>query len=181
VNFSNILNNIISKKLKTDISIIEQNRVYLNSLKKKKNFIKFFFKSKYFYDIFCDKNKETDLVVYIITINILKTNVFIHISDVKGNLKLSLNSGSVKLSGKQKRKKFKIIIRLINLLFRKSKHFKDYPVSIHLNNSNFMKSFIIKKLKNFFFIKMIKIFNQTPYNGCRKKKLKRKKRVRGFI
>lgn len=181
MNFSNILNNIISKKFKTDISIIEQKKLYLNSLKKKKNFIKVFFKSKYFYDNLCNKNIETNLVVYIITINILKTNVFIHVSDVKGNLKLSLNSGSVKLSGKQKRKKFKVMIRLINLLFRKSGYFKNYPVSIHLHNSNSIKSFIIKKLKSFFFIKIIKIFNQTPYNGCRKKKLKRKKRLKGFI
>jgi hypothetical protein len=38
----------------------------------------------------------------------------------------------------------------------------------------FHKSFIIEKLKDRFFIKLIKIFNFHPYNGCRRKKEKRK-------
>ena len=54
------------------------------------------------------------------------------------------------------------------------------PVALHLNNVNFYQNLIVNKLKQTFYIKVIKSFNQAPYNGCRKKKVRRKKYTKKF-
>ena len=124
---------------------------------------------------------EDCLIMYTLSISFLKANTNIHVSDIKGNTVLFYNAGSVGLVGKQKIKRSKCVLRLISLLVKKASFLSNYPISVHLNNVNANKKFIISKLKTHFLIKIIKIFNQTPHNGCRKKKIRRKKFVkRGF-
>ena len=113
--------------------------------------------------------------MYIINISFLKANTTIHISDIKGNLKLFYSAGSVNLTGKQKRKRRISVSKLISLLLKKATFLTTEPVALHLNNINFHKNFIISRLKRVLYIRIIKSFNQAPYNGCRKKKLRRKK------
>nr|YP_010377369.1 ribosomal protein S11 [Nitzschia dissipata]QYB23056.1 ribosomal protein S11 [Nitzschia dissipata] len=124
--------------------------------------------------------EENFLIVYTITITFLKANTNINVSDIKGNVKLSFTSGSVNLIGKQKRNRIKSVSRLISLLAKKGTFLKNCPVSIHLYNVSSHKFLILNKLKNNFFIRLVKSFNQSPYNGCRKKKVRRKKYVKKF-
>lgn len=123
----------------------------------------------------------TDLtIVYIIDVSFSKANTMIHISDTKGNLKLFYSAGTVGLVGKQKRNRRIAIIKLISLLMKKATFVGKKPVALHLNNVNFYQNLIVNKLKQTIFIKVIKSFNQVPYNGCRKKKVRRKKYVKKF-
>ena len=115
------------------------------------------------------------LVVYIITISFSRSNTTLHVSDIKGNVKLFYTAGSVNLSGKQKKRRVLAILRLFKLLYRNASFLYGKPISLHLNNVNRHKFLIIRKLKQKFFIKLIKEFNQSPYNGCRKPKIRRKK------
>ena len=176
---SNILSKVIKIKLKTDISKLKKEKSYANSLSnnfflldKKKN-SKFKISDKIF-------NSEDFLVSYIITFHFLRANTTICVSDIKGNVKLFYSSGSVDLSGKQKKNRTKSVSRLISLLFKKATFISNYPVAVHLHNVVSHKSLIISKLKTKLFIKVIKSFNQAPYNGCRKNKIRRKKYIKNF-
>jgi ribosomal protein S11 len=118
--------------------------------------------------------------MYIINISFLKANTHIHVSDIQGNLKLFYSAGSVDLAGKQKKKRRIAVSKLISLLLKKATFLGQKPVALHLNNVNFYKNLIVRKLKRNLYIRIIKIFNQTPYNGCRKRKLRRKKYTKKF-
>ena len=133
---------------------------------------------------FISNNKKTNLqdfiITYIISISFLKANTTIQISDIKGNLKLFYSAGSVQLSGKQKRKRRIAVSKLISLVLKKATFLGQKPIALHLNNVNFYKNLIVRKLKRNLYIKVMKMLNQTPYNGCRKKKLRRKKYTKRF-
>lgn len=120
------------------------------------------------------------LVVYIITISFLKANTTIHVSDTEGNVKLFYNSGSVNLTGKQKRRRITAVFRLLKLVFKNAFFLYKNPIALHLNNVTRHKHLIVKKLKQYFFIKVIREFNQVSYNGCRKPKVRRKKFKKKF-
>ena len=127
-----------------------------------------------------NKNDQDLMVMYIIGISFLKANTTIHVSDIKGNIKLFYSAGSVGLAGKQKKKRSIAVSKLISLLLKKATFLNNKPVVLHLNNVNFYNSLIINKLKKHCYIRIIKSFNQVPYNGCRKKKLRRKKYTKKF-
>jgi len=95
-------------------------------------------------------------------------------------LRLFYSAGSVELSGKQKRKRRIAVSKLISLVLKKATFLGQKPIALHLNNVNFYKNLIVRKLKRNLYLKIIKILNQTPYNGCRKKKLRRKKYTKRF-
>jgi ribosomal protein S11 len=182
---SNTLYNI-AFKLKTDTLKIKEEKLYSETLLKKSLLLE---KTKNYKKLSLNRTtgglqkrfeKEDFMIVYVITVVFLKANTHIHLSNIKGNVKLSYNSGSVNLLGKQKKNRVKAISRLISLLIKKTSFLKNCPVSVHLYNVNSHKTLILNKLKNNFFIRLVKIFNQTPYNGCRKKKMRRKKYVKKF-
>lgn len=185
MNLSNTLFNTISKKLKLKVSLLNEERFYIKTLKTQINSLKKIKENSY-------KNLSTpalqpeidtnqDLVImYVINISFLKANTMIHVSDIKGNIKLFYSAGSVGLSGKQKRKRRIAVSKLISLLLKKATFLNKKPIALHLNNVNFYKNFIVAKLKRTLYIRVIKSFNQTPYNGCRKKKLRRKKYTKKF-
>ena len=188
MNLSNALFNNLTNKLQLDTHLFDEEKTYvknlqdqIDSLKElkeqdyKKLSVTEFTKSKQ------ETNIEQDfMVMYIINVSFSKANTTIHISDTGGNIKLFYSAGSVGLTGKQKRKRRIAIVKLISLVIKKANFLGNKPVAVHLNNVNFYQNLIINKLKQTFFIKIIKSFNQTPYNGCRKPKVRRKKYTKKF-
>lgn len=130
----------------------------------------------------CTKLDESFSVSNIITISFLKANTIIHLSDSKGKILCFFTAGNVNLSGKQKTKRGLAVLKLMALMSKKFYYLiLKAPVALHLNNVVSHKSLIVKKLKEKFFIKVIKSFNLIPYNGCRKKKLRRKKKIKNIF
>ena len=185
---SSTLFNNLTNKLKLEASLLKEEKTYVKSLLNQATYLKKL-KENNSKDLGVKKSpsinsKHTNLqdfvVAYIISISFLKANTTIHVSDTKGNLKLFYSAGSVELSGKQKRKRRIAVSKLISLILKKATFLGQKPIALHLNNVNFYKTLIVRKLKRSLYIKVIKILNQTPYNGCRKKKLRRKKYTKRF-
>jgi len=188
MNLSSTLFNNLTNRLQLDTHLFEEEKTYVKNLQdqidslkklKEQNYkelsVAEFAKSKQ------EASIEQDLIVmYIINVSFSKANTTIHVSDIKGNVKLFYSAGSVGLTGKQKRKRRIAIVKLISLVMKKARFLSNKPVAVHLNNVNFYQNLIINKLKQTFFIKIIKSFNQTPYNGCRKPKMRRKKYTKKF-
>lgn len=185
MNLSNTLFTTVSNKLKLKISLLNEERSYIKTLKTQVNSLKKV-KENNFKNLSL-KNYQTEsednqnlIVMYVINISFLKANTTIHASDIKGNLKIFYSAGSVGLAGKQKKKRRVAVSKLIALLVKRATFLHKKPVALHLNNVNFYKNLIVSKLKRVLYIRAIKSFNQTPYNGCRKKKLRRKKYTKKF-
>jgi len=185
MNLSNSLFTIISNRLKLKVSLLNEERLYVQKLKTQINSLKKVKENSY-HDLSLEKSQveqtinQNLVVMYILNISFLKANTTIHISDIKGNMKLFYSAGSVGLTGKQKKKRRIAISKLISFLLKKSNFLNKKPIALHLNNVSFYKNLIISKLKRSLYIRVIKSFNQTPYNGCRKKKLRRKKYTKKF-
>jgi len=185
---SNTLFHNLTNKLELEASLLEKEKSYVKNLLNQATYLKKLrnndSKNPSMKEFIINNNKETNLqdfvIAYIVNISFLKANTMIHISDTKGNLKLFYSAGSVDLSGKQKRKRRIAISKLISLILKKATFLNQKPIALHLNNVNFYKNLIVRKLQRNLYIKVIKILNQTPYNGCRKRKLRRKKYTQKF-
>nr|YP_009485530.1 ribosomal protein S11 [Nitzschia alba]AVR57594.1 ribosomal protein S11 [Nitzschia alba] len=185
MNLSNTLFATISNKLKVQVSLLNEERFHVKNLKTQIDSLKKLKENNYknlsLEKLQTESNTNQNLVImYIINISFLKANTTIHVSDIKGNMKLFYSAGSVGLTGKQKRKRRIAVSKLISLLLKKATFLSKKPIALHLNNVNFYKNLIVSKLKRTLYIRVIKSFNQTPYNGCRKKKLRRKKYTKKF-
>ena len=188
MSLSNTLFNNLANKLRLETSLLQEEKFYLKSLlnqvtylkKLKANDYKNLGITKFITHNDKEINPQDFMIMYIIGISFLRANTTIHISDIQGNLKFFYSAGSVELSGKQKRKRRIAISKLISLLLKKATFLGQKPIALHLNNVNFYKNLIVRKLKRNLYIKIIKIFNRTPYNGCRKRKLRRKKYTKKF-
>ncbi len=185
---SNTLFNNLTNKLKLETSLLQEEKSYVKNLlnqatylkKLKENRPKNLNVKKFIVHNNKKENLQDFVVAYIISISFLKANTTIHVSDTQGNLRLFYSAGSVELSGKQKRKRRIAVSKLISLVLKKATFLGQKPIALHLNNVNFYKNLIVRKLKRNLYLKIIKILNQTPYNGCRKKKLRRKKYTKRF-
>lgn len=185
MNLSNTLFTTISNKLKLKTSLLNEERLYVKNLKIQIDSLKKIKENDYKNISFernqlKSENSQNLVVMYVINISFLKANTTIHISDIKGNMKLFYSAGSVGLAGKQKRKRRVAVSKLISLLLKRATFLNKKPLALHLNNVNFYKNLIVSKLKRTLYIRVIKSFNQAPYNGCRKKKLRRKKYTKKF-
>lgn len=187
MSLSNTLFNNLANKLKLETSLLKKEKFYVKNLLNQVTYLKKLKTSSYKslgVKKFGINNKKLNpqdfMIMYVINISFLKANTTIHVSDVQGNIKLFYSGGSVDLSGKQKKKRRIAISKLISLLLKKATFLGRRPIALHLNNVNFYKNLIVRKLKRNLYIKIIKIFNQTPYNGCRKRKLRRKKYTKKF-
>jgi small subunit ribosomal protein S11 len=187
MNLSNTLFNTVATKLKLKVSLLNEERFYIKNLENQIDYLKKVKENNY-KNLSVEKlttTKEDDhaqnlMVMYIISISFLKANTTIHVSDIKGNIKLFYSAGSVGLTGKQKKKRRIAVSKLISLLLKKATFLNQKPIALHLSNVNFYKNLIVGKLKRTLYIRIIKSFNQAPYNGCRKKKLRRKKYTKKF-
>jgi ribosomal protein S11 len=188
MNLSNTLFNSLTNKLKLDTYLLEKERFYVKNLLSQIDYLKKLKEKNYktlsvnkFTEVKHKESISQDLMVmYIINISFLKANTTIHVSDIKGNIKLFYSAGFVGLTGKQKRKRRIAVVKLISLLIKKANFLGKKPIALHLNNVNFYQNLILNKLKQTFYVKVIKSFNQAPYNGCRKRKVRRKKYTKKF-
>ena len=132
---------------------------------------------RYFYSKKKNYNFK-NLVSIILGVSIYKNNIVIFVSDIKGRLLYFNTSGLLKLE--TKKKTIDIIFKLLVKLIKEKKFFKpDTSIALHLKNSNqkISKS-IIKFISNNLAhknIQIIQIKNNKPHNGCRPKKVRRKK------
>jgi ribosomal protein S11 len=188
MNLSNTLFSNLANRLKLETSLLKEEKFYVKNLLNQVTYLKKL-KANDFKNLGTKKfgisnNREINLqdfmIMYVINVSFLKANTAIHVSDVQGNLKLFYSAGSVDLTGKQKKKRRIAVSKLISLLLKKASFLSRKPIALHLNNVNFYKKLIVRKLKRNLYIKIIKIFNQTSYNGCRKRKLRRKKYTKKF-
>ena len=127
------------------------------------------------------KPSNTIFVTYIIEIAFSKKNTLFHISDCSGNIKFFYSAGSFQQKGKGKIARSIILRKFYRFLISKLKSIRKVPIAIHLKNVDSNMFWFLKKLKKKFFIVLVKHFNQHPYNGCRKKKIRRKKFKSGFL
>lgn len=183
MNLSNTLFSTISKKLKFNESSLQKEKIYIKNLFVKTKNLKATQHDSKLIDknTFNQKqNNANNIVTYTINISFLKANTFIHLSNIKGETLLFFSAGQVNLSGKQKKNRRVAITKLIALFSKKATFIGSNPIAVHLKNVKSHKFTIINKLKNFYWIKIIKSFNQIPFNGCRKNKIRRKKFTKKF-
>ena len=181
MNLSNTLFNITTKKLKLQNSSLQEEKFYIKNLFYKTDDLKNNSTNKNVkLNINQFKKDDVTLVFFILNISFLKTNTYIHLSNTKGETLLFFSAGQVNLTGKQKKNRRFAINKLLSLLNRKAVFIEKKPIAVHLKNVKSYKFSIINKLKKFYWIKIIKSFNQTPHNGCRKSKIRRKKFTKKF-
>lgn len=131
----------------------------------------FFLLTDYFF-----RYKKDFLVSYVIHFCFSFSNTTLHISDATGNLKFSYSAGLFDLQGKQKIVRKLVLTHFFKVLSTaKSDFLKKNPIALHFRNVTVSNKFlIVKKLSEKFFIKNIKTFDLDSYNGCRKRKKRRK-------
>jgi ribosomal protein S11 len=166
-------------KFLIDVKLKKQ---YINKLQSKVSVLRNITKNKGYKDlssILFPNNEftsyEDSLVLYIVDVTFSRTNTLLHIMDFSGKLKFFSSAGLVKYTGKSKKARFSVFRDLYRFLFTKLKGLGSKPIALHLRNVGSHKFWIIEKLKKKLYIKIIKSFNSYPFNGCRKKKVKRKK------
>lgn len=119
--------------------------------------------------------KRKNVIRYILNISFARSNTLLHITDFSGALKFSCSAGNLSFTGKNKRAKTPVLKAFIRILNQKLKILRKKPVALHLKNVGSKKFWITEALKKKLFIKVIRCFNVHPYNGCRKRKIRRKK------
>jgi ribosomal protein S11 len=124
---------------------------------------------------------DKTFVMYIIDISFSKKNTLLHISDCSGNVKFFYSAGSFEQKGKGKVSRATVLRKFYRVLLSKFRFLKRVPVAVHFKNSDSNMLWFLKKLKKKFFITVVKNFNLSPYNGCRKKKIRRKKFKSGSL
>lgn len=118
---------------------------------------------------------DDHVVMYIIDITFSRSNTFLHVMDSTGKLKFFASAGHFQYRGKNKKIRTNVLKDIYRVLLTKLKFLKGKPIALHLKNTGFNSFLIVKKLKTKFFIKTVKSFNSFPFNGCRNKKVVRKK------
>lgn len=161
---NNFFQNIFSKK--QYINQLKNKILYLNNIKK----------NSYALSNLNEKGVKQDHIVrYIIDITFSKTNTLLHVMDFSGNLKFFCSAGDLNYKGKNKIARGLILKHFYKILVLKLQFLSNQPLALHLKNIKFDKFWIFKKFKKTFFIKTIKVFKNYSYNGCRNKKIRRKK------
>ena len=120
-------------------------------------------------------SSSTTYVMYIIEISFSKKNTLFHVSDFSGNIKFFYSAGSFQQKGKGKIARSIILRKFYRILVSKLKFIKKVPIAVHFKNADSNMFWFLKKLKKKFFITFVKYSYHYSYNGCRKKKIRRKK------
>lgn len=176
-----MLNNINNSYLNKFLRDIKLKKQYFKNLKTKMELVSNIKEKNYtsLYPVLVFNKKyllnDNNLITYIIDITFSRSNTYVHVMDFSGKLKFFYSSGSFNYSGKSKRSRYTVFRNIYRILLTKLKFLQGKPIAIHLKNVGFNKFWIIKKLKKRFFVRCVKSFNIYPHNGCRKKKIRRKK------
>lgn len=116
------------------------------------------------------------IIRYIIDITFSRSNTLLQVMDSNGALTFFCSAGNLSYKGKTKTFRFQVLKSIYRILITKLSYLKRKPVALHLKNVNSSeKSRILRKLKKKLIIKHVKLFNLFPFNGCRAKKIVRKK------
>ena len=115
----------------------------------------------------------------IIHIKFSNSNTLVSVLTTSGKTLMSLSSGALGLKGKQKSNRQMAVKKIaLALNYIKPDTSKLEPfTALHLVNVGTYRNFISKELSKNFLIISVKSFDLPPYNGCRKKKMRRKKLV----
>lgn len=106
-------------------------------------------------------------------INLSLTNTFVNLNTIKGHPKFFYSAGMFSFQKKQKIKQPKAVITILKALLSKFKICKAKPAALHFNNLFYnQQSYILKRLKQKIFIKLVMSYNYSSHNGCRLKKKK---------
>jgi ribosomal protein S11 len=147
---------------------LKQQKAFSENFKNTKTLIK----TNFFYNL-----NKLDLIRYIIGVKFLKKNTVAYITDIHGKLKHCISGGYIKLNKKQKTRVPLILIKLTKSILLKLPSLRKIPVAIHLTNTTKpIQLFFESVFKIQFFVAQLVLFKTFPHNGCRPKKLKRKKR-----
>lgn len=167
-----MIKNTINSLLKT-ISLKKQ---YINKLKSKTIDLTKIKQQKKITHLFQNTKLDKNYFVkYIIDITFLKNNTLIHVMDFSGHLRFFMTAGQLQYKKKEKRVRQLIIKNFVKIILLKLHFLKNQPIVVNLKNSGSSKFWLLKLLKKKFFVKVVRIFRVYPHNGCRKKKIKRKK------
>lgn len=119
-------------------------------------------------------------VSFILLVSFSQTNTRVTLLSSNGSLVFSQSSGGAGLEGKQKTNRKLSLKKLFFSLqdsLKKSIGYKT-PIALHLKNVGGELKYITKIAEKLFFIRSIKSYDNVPFNGCRKKKIRRKKHAR---
>lgn len=172
---------LIDSNLNQFINKISFKKQYLNKLNNKINLLQTLKNQNYKNlnsNLFFINNKfikYDNLIMYIIHISFHRTNTLLHVTDFSGKLAFFCSAGDLSYKGKSKKARIQVLKSMIRLILKNLTFLRNKPIALHLTNVRFMKYNILKKLKTFFFIKIVNNFDLYPYNGCRKRKARRKK------
>ena len=92
-----------------------------------------------------------------------------------GKVLFFCSAGSMGYTGRSKKSKYLVLKEFYKILLTKKMIFNKTISTLHLKNAGSIKFRVIKTLKRLFFIKSVRVYNCFPYNGCKKRKVKRKK------
>lgn len=112
---------------------------------------------------------NSNLISYIIKITLLKSNIFINITNIKGTALMTCSSGLIDFKGSQKTKRL-AYNRISKFTKFKIRKLKNKIFAIHFKGKKYKRKKLLKTFKKFFKIKNIKYFNLLAHNGCRLKK-----------
>lgn len=114
-------------------------------------------------------------VAAVLRITFTQSNTWLAFSDSLGHVLFSRPSGVVGLKGKSKLNRH-LAVKKLMLNLNKQEALTEYgSVALHMRNVGTRGASILKTVKAFAAVTSVKTYDAVPFNGCRKKKLKRKK------
>ena len=178
-----MLNNLNkSFDLNKFLSQLKTNKQYSNQLKKQSIFLTKIKEKDYkFLPLNLNKNNQLNisLAMYNLNIKFSRSNTLFSITDCSGNTKFFYSAGLFNFKGRQKISRALVLKSFYKILILKLKFLRNKPLCITFKNVGFNSFWFLKKLRQKFFIVSVKSFSSYPYNGCRRKKIRRKKRRNG--
>ena len=160
-------------------SKIKAHKKLLNSLERKITKLKQIKGNKALKSLYLESasSKEQNLISYIVNFTITNRDTILYVTDIKGNLKFYSSASLLRMAGKQKTKQPAALLKVLRSFMLNIKLFKSRPVALHFFNTK--KQFaviLVRILEKMLFIKLIKLYSfLLPHNGCRPKKIRRKK------
>ena len=128
--------------------------------------------------LFKTYNFSVRRISYLLDFFFSKKNTTLYIIDCSGNIKFFYSAGLFNFKKPQKASLLRVILKkFYKILISDLLFLKSTSIAIHFKNKNvrFNISWFLKKLCKKFFIIIVKFFIFYSYNGCRKKKLKKRK------
>lgn len=114
-------------------------------------------------------------VSHIIGITFTKSNTHLFVTNISGKLIFYCSTGYLKFKGKERKYRSNMLNNIRRIFLTKFKFLKNKRVALHLKNVGRDLIKIIKKLKDLIFLVTIRNFTALSFNGCRARKVSRKK------